>query len=689
MTALPRHLLVIGAQCAAMGHLDRLEESARLLHSVLTDRHLGGCVPGLPDGRSLVLGPGLTGARIADLVREAYRFAGERGAVLVVALLGHGFTPGASGSLYYMGTDSQPEVRDQAVEVGPLLRDAADRDGVQGVVCVVDTCHAGGAMPNSSELATGVRGGSARLAVLMSCSAAQQSIDLRMSRELAAVLQQGQAQAGQFVDVATAAGALRGRLPRQSVGCGILDSHPLAREPLWLARNLRHAGNSALPRTGTPGPRARAELSAALSALDPPLDHSQVPATLDDASALLTALASRPADPMTVRATRAAEGLVMAFRTVELLSGRLGGEVTTAHLRHALGAVLTAETELPRVRPQPTVADAVDHFVYDHPLSDPERLRGLTRFVALLALETGQDPSDPVVRQWAQAINASTALNDALAFARAQRENRQLSLVVSLHASLTGDWPDSLDAWLVRDGDIVDRTQFETPEADQTSVEKALDEAVLWADELACELRVELRRLDIALPAALLLKWRPEEAGEGIRIGHHYDVVLHWSGRLAPTRLLRKLRGVVKDRWEQMVNCTGDIPLDWLDRHAVQDRDVLRGELYKGRYAKGIGLLHHPGGDHPLVELLLSYTPVFVWPQDDDRAAEWPDSLDRYWPTMPVGIAQAYRRRWLGAQDDPVADLRLVWDSGEWLAFCRSVAQPVPPSAPRPCLEDT
>ncbi|MEU9169547.1 hypothetical protein AB0D34_17345 [Streptomyces sp. NPDC048420] len=683
-----RHVVVLGAQCAAMEHLDRLEESATLLHSVLADPSLGGCAPGLRDGRSLVLGAELTGARIGELLREAYRFAGERGAVLVVALLGHGFTPGGTSSLYYMGTDSRPEVRDAAVEVGPLLRDAADQDGVQGVVCVTDTCHAGAAMPSSRDLAAGVRGGSTRLAVLMSCGAAQPARDLGLSRELTALLQQGESQGGRFIGVGTAARALRGRVVGQNVGYAVWDGHPFAQEPMWLVRNARHPAFSVPPRTGVLGPRSREELATALAALDPPLTRSQLPTGLEEASGLLALLADRPADHLTQRAVRAVDGLVVSLRTVNLLSEWLGSAVTTAHLYRALGAVLTAEAEVPRSRPRPTLPDVVDHVVHEHPVTDPDCRRWLTHFVVMLGLEADQNPEDPVVQQWARSIDASVQLNDALLFARARRENRQLTLVVSLHASLTGDWPDSLDAWLLREGTVVGHEQFPAAAADRASAEDALDDAVIWADGEAEELGISLRRVDVALPTALLLSWRPEESGLGVRLGHQYEVVLHWSGRLAPTRLQRKLRRTVEDRWERMLACNADVPLDWLDRHAVQNRERLYDELHKGRYSRGIVLLHHPGDDEPLVELLLSYTPVFLWPQRDGDRAAWRDGLDRYWPTMPAGLTHAYRRSWLGDRREAVADLRAVWDSGEWLAFCRSVAHPVLPSASRPLKEE-
>ncbi|WP_330457142.1 hypothetical protein OIB37_09725 [Streptomyces sp. NBC_00820] len=684
----PRHLLVIGAQCAAMGYLDRLTESATLLHGVLSEPSLGGCVPGLPDGRSLLLGEGLTAESVVGDVRAAYRFAGERGAVLVLALLGHGFVPGTTSSLYYMAGDSRPEERDHAVEVGPLLRDAADRDGVHGVVCVVDTCHAGGAMPDSRELAAGVRGGSARLAVLTSCGAAQPAIDLRLSRELADLLQRGDAEGGRFIDIGTAARALRSRVLGQNVGFQDWDGHPFAREPLWLVPNTRHPEHST-PRSGALGPRAREELAAALAALEPPIAHGRLPASVDDATDLLGILTARPADPMTQRAVRAVKGVVIAFRTMALLSDWLGGEVTTAHLRRALGAVLTAEAQRPTAVPRPTLAEAVDHFVHEFPVTDPDCLRRLTRFVVLLGTEAGQDPADPVVKRWARSVDASVALNDALDFARELRDDRLLSLVVSLHASLTGDWPDSVDAWLLQDGAVVGHEQYGTPDADQARVEEVLDEAVLWAEEEARERGLRLHRIDVALPAARLLDWHPEETGLGVWLGHQFAVVLHWSGRLAPTRPLRRLHNVVKDRWERMLGCTTGVPVDWLDRHTVRDPELLRGELRKGRYARGIGLLYHPAGDEALMETLLSYTPVFFWPRRDSHHAAGRDCLDQYWPTMPMGLTHAYRRRWLGDDGEPVADLRAVWDSGEWLAFCQSISQRVPPAETCPGKEET
>ncbi|WP_165586158.1 caspase family protein [Streptomyces sp. IBTA2] len=81
-------------------------------------------------------------------VREAAGTARADNAVLVVALLGHGFTPPQQSELYYMVAGSTTGSTLSAVNVGQLLAEAVDEPGVEGVIAVIDTCHATGAMPD-------------------------------------------------------------------------------------------------------------------------------------------------------------------------------------------------------------------------------------------------------------------------------------------------------------------------------------------------------------------------------------------------------------------------------------------------------------------------------------------------------------------------------------------------------------
>ena len=48
----------------------------------------------------------LSSDEIRATVEDAIRYAGDQGATLVLALLGHGFTPGDAPTLYLMGTDA-------------------------------------------------------------------------------------------------------------------------------------------------------------------------------------------------------------------------------------------------------------------------------------------------------------------------------------------------------------------------------------------------------------------------------------------------------------------------------------------------------------------------------------------------------------------------------------------------------
>ncbi|WOX26365.1 hypothetical protein [Streptomyces solicathayae] len=158
---LRRHVLVVGAQCADAGWLDRLEEAARGLHSVLTDPAFGVCVARTGEHPSLLAGATIASDDIRRAVREAVRRAGEENAVLVVAILGHGFTPTRGADLYYMAADSTGTAG-SAINVRQLLLEAVDEPGVEGIIALIDTNHAASAMPDSRSLADGLREGRTR-----------------------------------------------------------------------------------------------------------------------------------------------------------------------------------------------------------------------------------------------------------------------------------------------------------------------------------------------------------------------------------------------------------------------------------------------------------------------------------------------------------------------------------------------
>src|SRR5690606_3433628 len=173
------------------------------------------------------------------------RLAKVDGAVMVVALLGHGFTTPQQTDLYYMVHASTTQSTLSAVHVGSLLADAADEVGVDGVIAVIDTCHAGGGVPNASRLAGGVRSGRARLAVLTAAAADQEARDMRLATALAQVLRAGVplASGAIYVDQ-TLTETLRARISGQAVGRADYDNDPHASEGLWLARTLHRANGA-------------------------------------------------------------------------------------------------------------------------------------------------------------------------------------------------------------------------------------------------------------------------------------------------------------------------------------------------------------------------------------------------------------------------------------------------------------
>ena len=135
-----RRVLVIGSQCTAMEPLSFLPDLATELYTVLTDPHLGACQPALRDG-ALLHDPGRE--RVLDALEAAFDQADKDGAMLLVALLGHGVAH--DDDFYYLSKDSPGRGRSRAdvnlsQHLKELLRDSSDLDGL---LVLIDTCHAG------------------------------------------------------------------------------------------------------------------------------------------------------------------------------------------------------------------------------------------------------------------------------------------------------------------------------------------------------------------------------------------------------------------------------------------------------------------------------------------------------------------------------------------------------------------
>jgi hypothetical protein len=254
-----RHALVIASQCKKEFTLTYLHEAARDLDAALRDGDIGACEPGLKNGESLLLGP-ISAADITVRIGDAIDYAAASDAVLVLALLGHGFIPGESPALYLMGWDSVNQDTRTAVNVRELLAQAANKSGVKSVIGIIDTCTAAAAVPSMADLMTGTRGGLTRLQLLMAAAVNQTAYDMRMSRALTALLTAGLPGADTHFTLEDAKHRMADALTGQNLVR--FDYDGVKSGDGWLARNRQAAGQLlALGAYGT------AELTAALRAL--------------------------------------------------------------------------------------------------------------------------------------------------------------------------------------------------------------------------------------------------------------------------------------------------------------------------------------------------------------------------------------------------------------------------------------
>lgn len=699
----PRHLLLIASHCLPMGDLPDLEPAARELHDALRDPETGRCAAGLPDGRSLIIlrdgDSDGTVEHIQATVHRAVTHAAEHRATLVLVLAGHGFVPGDLPTLYFMAPTSHYPVRDSAVDVPRLLTEAADRSGVAGVIAVVDTCHAAAARPATAELAAGVRRGRASLAVIMASLAGQEARDLSLSRQLADILRRG---------VPTSGPLLYAEDIHQELGDLVIGQDPVmgstytgrGRRDMWLSAN-RAAPTERSPTVADSLGVRRLNDALRAAGMEANVEHCDT-----ETLRKLRDAAAKHSDPV---ARRRLHGLIDSLRiatlTARLLrSAMFSRAVTTDRLRAAAAGLHSVPGGTLIRIPQTAFCDLdalVEHLAVNHPIQDGDCRTAICCFVVALARITGADPHADPIKEWVSEISAEVHYNNAERDTRSPSAERRPRLVVSLHASIAGDWPAMLEAWLL-DGDrVADHEVFGRPDdkPGQAKTELALAAAVEWAEECLAG-GPGLEQIEIAAPSALLLRWRAEKTEvHGSRLGADYEVVLRWSQRLNPPAHLRWIRDKPLKRWEQIDRYRRGAPVHWLGPRDTGDRSGLRDHLVKGGYPLAIALDHVPGdrdGEHDgadLLDLLLAYSPILLWPDRDEMfTTEQQHVVEEQWHALPTGITYARRKAWQSPSDrpsdrpsdkpiersaEPPALVQAVWDDRPWLALCR-VLQPMP-----------
>lgn len=657
-----RHLLVVASQCERMAPLTLLGSAATELHDVLADSALGACLPGLRDGRSLCVGM-LDAEQVCREIREAVEYAAAEGASLVLVLLGHGFVPGSTNDLHMMVGGSRDGDTLSAISVPKIFGDAVDRLGLAGVIGIVDTCSAAGAIPDLGRLLQGNVRGQTRVALLMAAAVQRSAVEFRLARGVTRLLRAGVLGDVRFLDVHT----VHDELTRAEDAFPLVMFHydgSLLRSSLWLGHNRRHGGAGV-------GSSARTMLVQALAELAPPRaapTRWSSPALKE----LRDELAGAAESPETAWTLRVVDSLVVAMRTTDLLHALLPGELDTPRLRRAMAAAGVSPTGAAST--VTGVAEIVEQVAVWHPVTDGTCRAQVARFVMALLSATGKPFDLPEITAWGRAIQATVQVNDAITWARQLRETKRLRLIVSLHASNTGDWPEVLETWLLLDGKLDGDGRSRIPcTADKAGVEEAIVTAVDQAEERADQLGLPLDRIEVAVPSKLLLEWQPEKIERGEWIGADFTVVLRWSERLNPAKELRRLTRSAMRRLDDINDHVGGAPVVWLDHLDAHDLLSLREKLIRGNYRGAVALDRRPPQAERLFSLLLAHVPILLWPQP---TCEHPFSdhgcLDLCWDRMPDALILAYRREWQDDVAEPVARLRAVWDDKDWLEFCKS-----------------
>ncbi|MEU3992011.1 hypothetical protein AB0F24_27270 [Streptomyces platensis] len=677
LAAPPRHLLVIAPQCPDLGFLDGLEEVADSLHTTLRDHWVGGCEDASPGMNSLLYGPSVVQAQIEKAVRDAAQRAGQAQAVLVLAFVGHGTTLGNVPRLFLMAGDSRSDEPTTVVNVGELLTQALDTQGVQGVIALVDTCHAGGATPDIASLDAGVRQGATRLSLLMSVGVSENAYGLAFTRGLVRVLRHGISGAGELLSSEDVRRAVN-EATNTGARLVVADGDPVGRHP-WLARNVRHrqGGGTLL------GPVGEEDLRWALLPLGEEVSPLPIstPADLED---LRQRLHSRrqggvgSTDVVTL-ALRVIDGLVDSIRTIDLLLSWPGNRLTTSRLKRAGRAAGGSTVYSPDAIGSDLLRACVESLRLRAPRVGGSNTAPLATFIATLAMEDGLGPDTPELSAWARAVGAVVELNDSFAALTEQVEASRLRLVVSLHAALADEWPETLLAWLLDHGEQVARAEFPcTPT--QSGVEQQLAKVLKWASRQATQAGAQLKRIEIAAPSSLLVRWRPEETNLGVRLGVRHEVVLRWSDRLCPPDHLFWINDYARERLTAMkADCGNGAPVDWLGQHEISHLEELTKRLQNGAYEGALALSHRPNRLEEFMQHLLAYAPIVLWPESEgDLPMASRESVERYWDQLPGEFSVAYRHTWQehAGQGDPaegranLARLRSVWHDTEWLDFC-------------------
>ena len=250
-----RRVLVIGSQCQALGEtsLAFLPRAATDLATVLLDPNLGACKPALEDGTALLLNPTLT--ELDDVVKGAVSRASRDEATLFVAFIGHGDYAGKDFYLLPLDSTIPPNSRTGFLLAQRLLELLREYDQLDGLVLLVDTCHAAvGAFQAGAEWPQTVAQSGGRFEVL-TASDHREAYDGCFTKRLIEVVRSGESRLGESLRCGDIKMVVQHTCEKQVATYFAFDGRDRTHrgdEGLWLARNADRRHSATTPLSGTP-----------------------------------------------------------------------------------------------------------------------------------------------------------------------------------------------------------------------------------------------------------------------------------------------------------------------------------------------------------------------------------------------------------------------------------------------------
>ncbi|WP_370942535.1 caspase family protein [Amycolatopsis sp. cg5] len=332
-----RLALVIASQCDSLNRLSFLPKAAHEVAEALLDPEIGGCVPAA--GTGTLIDP--TMVELDDALVDAFERASDNESTLFLALVGHGDY--AADDFYFLTRDAQypPDSR-KSYLLAQRIKELLSRYSLlDGLVILLDTCHAGIAAVQAAERWSRIVGAAGKRFEVLTASDDRTAANGCFSLSLAKILRSGHPSLGERLRCPDLKRVISGHCPAQTAVHLAFDGTwltPKGDEGLWLARNTSEAwqplrGNPAAEEIArlTKGYLPTRELREVVSKVLGGARCVQVTGSADESATLLAVLA-RPVVAGRSVPTDFLDAIVFAVpgQTLEQLAEELGRQLARA-----------------------------------------------------------------------------------------------------------------------------------------------------------------------------------------------------------------------------------------------------------------------------------------------------------------------------------------------------------------------